>query len=204
MPELFTSFYQQFLSTSLLEWLATITGFMCVHLAARQNILNWPVSIVSVSIYAYLFYQNRLYGDAVLQLYFLFTAIYGWHYWGSADKKDLVPVTKLTNRQQLYIAILTLSLALLIGTILRYATNSDVPYMDGLCTAMSFVAQFLLTRRVLQNWLLWIVVNLLYIPLYLHKDLALTAILYVAFTIIAWNGYREWQHAYKQEKKHCA
>ncbi len=204
MPELFTSLYQQILSTGILEWLATITGFLCVYLAARQNILNWPISIISVSIYAYLFYQNKLYGDTVLQLYFLSTAIYGWYYWRSVDSNDIKPVSNFTNRQMLTTAVIILFLGTTLGAILGHFTDSDVPYIDGLCTSMSFVAQFLMTRKILQNWLIWVLVDILYIPLYIHKDLVLTAILYVAFTIIAWNGYRAWRHTYKKERNQLA
>lgn len=204
MPELFTSLYQQFLSTTVLEWIATITGFLCVYLAARQNILNWPISIVSVSIYAYLFYQNKLYGDAVLQIYFLSTAVYGWYYWQSAGSSDTRPVRKLTKRHMLLTTVVILLLGAVLGALLRQFTDSDVPYIDGLCTSMSFVAQFLMTRKILQNWLIWVLVDILYIPLYMHKDLVLTAILYVAFTIIAWNGYRAWRHTYRKERNQLA
>jgi len=72
MYDILLSLYQHFLQTSILEWVATITGFLCVFLASKQNILNWPISIISVSIYLYIFYQNKLYGDAVLQLSFIF------------------------------------------------------------------------------------------------------------------------------------
>ena len=199
MPELFTSLYQQFLTTTTLEWIATLSGFLCVFLAARQNILNWPISIISVSIYAYIFFQSKLYGDTILQLYFLLTAVYGWYYWSTSDAQDSRPIQVLTTRQMFTTVLLTLLLAVIIGSLLRFFTDTDVPYMDGFCTAVSFVAQFLMTRKVLQNWLMWVIVDILYIPLYVHKDLLLTAVLYIAFAIIAWNGYREWRLAYKKQ-----
>ncbi|TDS16029.1 nicotinamide mononucleotide transporter [Sphingobacterium paludis] len=198
MPELFTSLYQQFLTTTPLEWLATLSGFLCVLLAARQHILNWPISIISVSIYAYIFFQNKLYGDTVLQFYFLLTAVYGWYYWSTSDTQDNRPITGFTTRQMLATVSLTLLLAAILGGLLRFFTDTDVPFADGFCTAVSFVAQFLMTRKVLQNWLMWVLVDLLYIPLYIHKDLLLTAVLYIAFAIIAWKGYRAWQLAYQK------
>ncbi|KGE15483.1 nicotinamide riboside transporter PnuC [Sphingobacterium deserti] len=199
MPEFFTSLYQQFLTTTALEWIATLSGFLCVFLAARQNILNWPISIVSVSIYAYIFFQSKLYGDTVLQLYFLFTAFYGWYYWSTLNAHDTRPIQVFTIRQMFTTIFLTIALATIIGSSLRAFTDTDVPYVDGFCTAVSFVAQFLMTRKVLQNWLMWVVVDVLYIPLYIHKDLLLTAILYIAFAIIAWNGYRAWRLAYNKQ-----
>ena len=198
MPEFFTSIYQQFLATSALEWLATLSGFFCVYLAARQNILNWPISIISVCTYAYIFFHNKLYGDAVLQLYFLSTAIYGWYYWKAANHATGAVIKKFNRKQMLITLVATLVLALSLGSLLRSFTDTDVPYIDGLCTAISFVAQFLMTRKVLQNWLMWVFVDICYIPLYLHKDLLLTAVLYIAFTIIAWNGYRDWRKTYNK------
>ncbi len=196
MPEFFTSLYQQFLATSALEWLATLSGFLCVYLAARQNILNWPISIVSVCTYAYIFFQSKLYGDALLQIYFLATAIYGWYYWKTGQHDQGAVIVKFNSKQLVITAAVTLLLACCLGTLLFLFTDTDVPFIDGSCTAISFVAQFLMTRKVLQNWLMWIIVDIAYIPLYIHKDLVLTAVLYIAFAIIAWNGYRDWRKTY--------
>ncbi len=201
MLDFLTNFFEQFLQTTALEWLASITGFLCVYLAAKQNILNWPLSIVSVCIYGYIFYQSRLYGDAFLQLYFLGTAIYGWYYWTGMQGQPEPPVRLFSSRQMLYTILAILLLAGLLGGFLQKYTDTDVPYIDGFCTATSFVAQFLMTRKIVQNWLLWLFVNCCYIPLYIHKNLFLTAILYVAFAIIAWNGYRSWCKAYDTSLK---
>ncbi|MDQ1152459.1 nicotinamide mononucleotide transporter PnuC [Sphingobacterium zeae] len=81
MQDFFQQIARQFAQTSWLEWLGTLTGFLCVYLAAKQNIWNWPISIISVASYAILFYDAKLYGDTVLQFYFLSTAVYGWYYW---------------------------------------------------------------------------------------------------------------------------
>ncbi|MGJ1432636.1 nicotinamide riboside transporter PnuC [Sphingobacterium spiritivorum] len=196
MQDFFQQIARQFVQTSLLEWIGTITGFLCVYLAARQHILNWPVSIISVTIYAYLFYHSKLYGDAVLQIYFLGTAVYGWYYWIKRKREADKPIVSFTNRQMVQTLAIIILLTAALGTFLDYQTNSDVPYIDGFCTAVSFVAQFLMTRKVLQNWLLWVFVDICYIPLYYHKDLLLTAVLYLAFAFIAWKGYKDWKKTY--------
>ena len=189
--------FNQFLMTSSLEWLATITGFLCVYLAAKQNIWNWPISIVSVLTYLYIFYQNKLYGDSLLQLYFLSTAVYGWYYWNKRAHSQEKPISSLSTRQFFWTIIIILAVSGILGFVLDKFTDTDVPYADGFCTATSFVAQFLMTRKVLQNWLLWVFVDICYIPLYLHKDLVLTSFLYLAFAVIAWNGYRDWGKTFK-------
>ena len=193
-------FWNQILQTSALEWLGTVTGFLCVYLAARQHILNWPVSIISVTVYAFLFYQFRLYGDAALQIYFLGTAIYGWYYWLKRKEQHQEPVVSLRPGGYVAVVVSVLLLSGLLGIFLDHYTNSDVPYIDGACTAVSFIAQFLMTRKVLQNWLLWILVDACYIPLYLYKELALTAVLYLLFLVLAGIGYIDWRKSWLKTK----
>jgi len=197
MQDFFQQIARQFAHTSWLEWLGTLTGFLCVYLAAKQNIWNWPISIISVASYAILFYDAKLYGDTVLQFYFLSTAVYGWYYWIKRKEEKKKPIVNANSNQLLLCCLAIFSLTISIGYLLDRKTNSDVPYIDAFCTSVSFVAQFLMTRKVLQNWLLWVFVDICYIPLYIHKDLMLTAVLYFVFAIIAWNGYRDWQKTYK-------
>ncbi len=188
----------QFGQTTALEWFGTLTGFACVYLAARQHILNWPVSILSVGAYAVLFYEGKMYGDSFLQLYFLGTAIYGWYYWVKRKAEAQKPISKLSAKQMTLAAGIIVVLSVLLGLFLDHYTDSNVPYADGFCTAMSFVAQFMMTRKILQNWLLWIVVDICYIPLYLYKDFYLTAVLYLLFLALATMGYVDWKKTWKQ------
>lgn len=191
---------EQFRQTTLLEWFGTITGFACVYLAAKQHILNWPVSILSVVAYAFLFYNYQLYGDAVLQLYFLGTAIYGWYYWLKRKQEEEKPIVKLSSKEFIIAGLVIVVLAGLLGMFLDCYTNTNVPYADGFCTSMSFVAQYLMTRKVLQNWILWIVVDACYVPLYIYKDLYLTAVLYALFLAIAAMGYLDWKRTWQTAK----
>ncbi len=197
MQDFFQQIASQFAQTPWLEWLGTLTGFLCVYLAAKQHIWNWPISIISVGSYAILFYEAKLYGDTVLQFYFLSTAIYGWYYWIKRREEKKKPIVKASGNQMLFCLLAIIVLTISIGYLLDSKTNSDVPYIDAFCTSVSFVAQFLMTRKILQNWLLWVFVDICYIPLYIHKDLMLTAVLYFVFAVIAWNGYRDWQKSYK-------
>lgn len=197
-PGFFHEIMEQFIQTSALEWFGTVTGFACVFLAARQHILNWPVSILSIIAFSALFYQHKLYGDAVLQVYFFGTAVYGWYYWSKRAAEHRKPVVRLDAGQMLMVCGVTVVLSLLLGGALDRFTDSDVPFADGACTAISFVAQFLMTRKVVQNWLLWILVDIAYIPLYLYKGLALTAVLYLVFAGIAYMGYKDWNRSWKE------
>ena len=196
-----TSFWQLFAeqlkATSKLEWFAVITGFLCVYLAARQHISNWAVAIVSVISYTILFYDYKLYGDAALQVYFFITSVYGWYYWLKRKEEHKKPIVSLSSRQYLMVIAAVGILSLILGVFLDRVTDTDVPYIDGTCTAISFVAQYLMTRKVLQNWILWIVVDILYIPLYLYKNLALTAVLYTLYLVLATMGFLDWRRTWK-------
>jgi nicotinamide mononucleotide transporter len=187
----------QLTATTWLEWIGTISGFACVYLAARQNIWNWPIAIISVMAYSVLFYEYGLYGDAVLQLYFMGTSLYGWYYWIKRKEAHERPVSKLNHAGMTSVLAGGVLLTFLLGWFLDNYTDTNVPYADGFCTALSFVAQFLMTRKILQNWILWIIVDICYVPLYLYKNLMLTAVLYTLFLALAVMGYLQWRRSYR-------
>jgi len=197
------SFFQfliaQFEQTTVLEWVAVITGFICIYLAAKENIWNWPVSIISVAAYGLLFFREAMYGDMTLQIYFLFTAFYGWYFWIRKKVETHRPITKMKTKAWALVMITIPILSLLLGWFMDNYTDSTVPYADGFCTSVSFVAQFLLTRKILENWLLWVFVNICYIPLFIYKHLNLSAVLYFVLIIIAFNGYLDWRKTYREQ-----
>lgn len=186
----------QFSATTWLEWVGTISGFACVYLAAREHILNWPIAIISSVAYAVLFYQFQLYGDAGLQIYFVATSFYGWYFWINKKEAQEKPIVSLGNGGIMQVLLSSIVLTFLLGWFLDHYTDTNVPYADGFCTALSFIAQFLMTRKILQNWILWIIVDICYVPLYLYKNLALTAILYTLFLALAIMGYLQWRRNY--------
>lgn len=200
MIEIINAIWEQFRAISLIEGFGVITGALCVYLAAKENILNWPISILSVVTYIYIFYNSKLYGDTILQFYFLFTAVYGWYYWTfgvkSSTLKSARPVTRLSQKHWFVILFLLVSLSFLAGYLLDRFTDTDVPFIDAFCTITSFIAQYLMTRKKLENWLIWIFIDIIYIPLYIHKELFATAALCFIFTIIAIKGYIDWKRSY--------
>ncbi|GGI23213.1 nicotinamide riboside transporter PnuC [Pedobacter mendelii] len=183
----------QFEHTSWLEWIAVITGFICIYLAAKESIWNWPISLISVTAYGFLFFKEAMYGDMTLQLYFLFTGFYGWYFWLSKKTEANKPITLLTRKGWSIAIASIVILSLLLGWFMAKYTNSTVPYADGFCTSVSFIAQILLTRKVLQNWLLWVFADICYVPLFIYKHLNLSAILYFVLIAIAYKGYLDWK-----------
>ncbi len=189
----------QFIHTAPAEWLGVITGFICIYLATRESILSWPVSIVSVLAYAWVFFEAKMYGDMSLQFYFLFTAIYGWYYWLKKKESNDKPITDLDLRGKITAILAVVILTVILGIFLANCTDTDVPFADGFCTAMSFVAQVLLTRKILYNWMLWIIVDICYVPLYIYKNLNLSAVFYTALIALAVKGYLDWRKTYREQ-----
>jgi nicotinamide mononucleotide transporter len=175
------------------EVIGVITGLLCVYLAAKNNIWNWPFAIISVSIYIFIFFEAHLFADMGLQVYFFIVNIYGWYYWSrkpSTEKETRV--TRITKRE-IYLSIpAILIFTVLLGSVLKYTTAS-YPYLDSFCAACSLIAQFMLARKVLENWLIWIFVDIIYVGIYVFKDLHLTAVMYGIYALIALMGYWDWK-----------
>ncbi|MFZ4260908.1 nicotinamide riboside transporter PnuC [Sphingobacterium sp. HJSM2_6] len=196
MQDLLASLFNQFIQTSAIEWAATLTGILSFIFATQENSWTWPIGIVNVFCFAYIFIQHKIYGEALLQVYFLATAIYGWYFWNKQHLIKAKPILTLSFYTRIYTVIFTVVLGLLIGFLLANYTDTDVAYPDGLCVAMCIVAQYLTSRKILESWFLWILVDCCYIPLFFYKGLFLTCLLFVFYTFLAWKGYKNWLKSY--------
>lgn len=189
--------FDWFKSQNLLETSGVITGILCVYLAAKNKIWNWPFAIISVVIYIFIFWDARLYADMGLQVYFLITNFYGWYFWSRKDASEKVPVSSITLKEivcsVIGIAVFTGGL----GFFLYKGTDASFPFIDSFCTACSLVAQLFLARKVMENWLIWIFVDVIYVGVYIAKDLHLTAGMYALYIYIAAIGYLEWRREYR-------
>jgi nicotinamide mononucleotide transporter len=176
-------------------------GLTAVWLQTREHIWNWPLAIVNVSIFFVIFWQSKLYADSILQLYYLATSIYGWWAWlhGGPQRTEL-RVRRATPRLwAVLIAIIVVS-GLALGTWLDRATDSPVPYLDALLTTTSLVAQWMITRKILENWIVWIVANIVYVPLLISRDLSYTALQYAVFLLLAVFGYFSWKRSWSAQQ----
>ncbi len=181
------------LSTTPLELVSFVLAVITVLLNIRQNHWAWFFSIASSATYAAVFFGARIYGDAALQLVFIAVSVWGWYQWlhGSAQH-DVLKVTRLGAAGWRYGLIGWVLGFALLAWFLRSFTNTDVPNIDGFLTAGSLLGQLLLSRKKVENWIVWIAVDVLYVGLYIHKDLMLTAVLYGVFVILAVIGWRTW------------
>ncbi|ASU38473.1 transporter [Herbaspirillum sp. meg3] len=180
--------------TTPLELISFVLAIMTVALNIRQNHWAWLFSILSSVLYGFVFINSRLYGDAGLQCVFVAVSVWGWYQWlrGGTEHQPL-QVSRLNTRGVLWSAAAWLVGFGVLSVFLHRFTDTDVPHMDGFLTAGSLVGQFLLSRKKIENWLVWIAVDVLYVGLYLYKHLTLTAVLYGLFVLLAIAGWRAWR-----------
>ncbi len=180
-----------------LEIAATVFGLVNVYLIVRRNIWNFPFGLVMVVLYAKIFYDYKLYSDSLLQLYYIVVQLYGWWYWLRGRRPDgLIDVETLDARARLVAGAVIVAGAAALGWGMSN-TDASVPYWDATTTVMSLVAMVLLSRRKLENWVLWIAVDVLSIGIYSYKELYLTAGLYAVFLCLASWGLVEWLRAWR-------
>jgi nicotinamide mononucleotide transporter len=184
-----------FLEWSPLEGFAAAFGLVSVYLSTRQNIWSWPTAIVNVALYAIVFYQGRLYGQMGLQPVYLALSIYGWYEWlhGGAEKTEL-QVSRASPRLLGALAILNIVTWIALAALLR-RTDAALPWLDALLATTSLVAQWMMTRKILENWLVWIALDVVYVPMFISQHLYATALLYAAFLVLAVMGFVEWRRS---------
>jgi len=181
------------------EVVAFITGVLCVALAAFNNIWNWPIAIVSVGFYIYVYFMQHLYANTGLQVYFMLMNVYGWYYWSKVPPSDEKAwVSRISRAEIIYATIAVIIFTVFLGSVLKY-TSASFPYLDSFCAACSLVGQVFLARRILENWLIWIFVDIIYVGILVSKQLDLTAILYAIYVPLAIWGYYDWRRDYKKQ-----
>jgi nicotinamide mononucleotide transporter len=179
---------------STIEIIAAVLGLANVVLLVRRSIWNYPFGIAMVVLYGFVFFQARLYSDAALQVFFFVIQIYGWWIWYHTRGGDgLVRVERLSGRARLIWCGVIAAATLGEGWYLAHYTADAAPWMDANTTALSVVAQYLLSVRKIENWILWIVTDVVQIGLYCWKGLYPTTGLYVLFLLLSLVGLWEWR-----------
>lgn len=181
--------------TTWLELVAFALALAMVWANMRVAPVAWPLAIASSLLYALLFADSRLYGEASLQLVFVAVSCWGWWQWlrGRGDGGAPLEVHRLTNRQRVAVAAATLAAWPLLALLLSRATDSDVPWWDALPTVASITGQLLLARKAIENWPVWLAVNVVSVGLFALKALWLTVILYAVFAVLSLVGWRVWR-----------
>ena len=179
----------------VLEIIAVIFGLLSVWFSKQNNVLVFPTGMISTSIFVYLLYKWVLLGDMIINGYYFVMSIYGWYYWTKRKNNIVTPITKLNFKEKKISAYIFISSIILIFLVYQYFDkwNSVTAYIDNLTTAIFFVGMWLMANRKLENWIFWIIGDLISVPLYLYKGLVFTSLQYFIFTFIAIAGYYSWK-----------
>ncbi len=199
------------LLNTLLSWLfdhyieitATLTGLIYIVFSVRGKILLWLFGLISSSLYVYVYFRSKIYALMGINIYYVFISIYGWLHWkfpGKKNPKEL-PITRVKPPVLIWLLGISLVLFLMIIVILKKYTDSDVAVWDAFIASFSITATWMLARKIMEHWLIWIVVDMVAIILSLYKGLYPTVALYVCYTTLAMLGYREWLKLWKHQQE---
>ena len=204
MMQFVQQFIQQLTNTSLLEWVAVSLAIAYLLLAIKESLWCWPAAFVSTAIYIILFFDVNLYMESLLNLYYLIMAMYGWSQWNKKindepQKNILIWPVKI----HIMLIGLTTLLVLASAYLLNIFTNQDFALIDSFTTWFAVLATYMVTQKILENWLYWIIIDSVSIYLYLSKGFALTAVLFLSYIILAYIGWITWKRHYEQQVSQC-
>jgi len=195
---------------SYVEFIGATTGLVSVTLAAKSNIWTWASGLINVACFFLIFYQVQLYSDMFLQVYFFAASIYGWIIWGRQNQHEENPIRVLSRKQKIVLTMIIVFSTALLGFFIRnihtifpnvFQKPASYPYIDTFIAVLSVLATILLAKRILENWYLWIVVDILSVGLYAAKSVMLISIEYFIFLCIASFGLCNWLRLKNDEKR---
>lgn len=202
MIDFFHQVYENLLSTGWLEFTAVFFGIASVWFARKENIWVYPTGIINVLIYVYLCFHAGLYADMGINVFYFIMSVVGWYNWAKKDEtKKHIPITKLRTKGWILHISLIIVFFVIIRWVLKEFTNSTVPDFDAFTTSLFISGMLLMAWKKLENWLAWILGDLLVIPLFAYKGLAFTSVQYIVFLVLAIMGYIEWRKIIKATRE---
>ncbi len=190
MLDIFQTLYSLEINLSLIETVAVFFSIIYVVLAAKESIWCWAAALISVSIYIYICFQAQLYAETGLQVFYFIMAIYGYFSW--KKNNSLLKINELAISNHILIMILGSLLTFILGFYLSAYTDAQLPIVDSFTTVFSVIATYMVVKKILSNWLYFIIIDAVSIYLYFSRDLHMTALLFSIYTIIAIIGYWKW------------
>lgn len=198
--EILQNIWQGLIDTSFIEWVGFATGLLYLICIANKKVIGWVFGVISAIIYTYLSYDAAIYNEAFLQFFYIIMGFYGWFLWRKASAQPNSFIVRWSLRKHLVIILFGIFLTILLGYLLDNYTNDPIPYLDSFSTVFSLLATFMDTKRVLDNWLYWIIIDTGLIFLYGLRGFHLTGLLYLIYTIIAIFAYIHWYKSYKLQE----
>ncbi len=194
-----TAFTLWSLDTSWLELIAVLLALAMIVCNIIELHWGWPLAAISSVLYFFLFWSQRLYGEALLQVLFVVLALWGWSVWLRGIEGAPLPLTRMPARQRFTLTWMGCLLWLSTGAVLLNFTDTDVPWWDAFPTAFSLIGQYLLAHKRLENWAVWIIVNIVATGLFAWKGMWLTTLLYLMFIVLSVLGWHTWAKHIKVE-----
>ena len=200
-----TEFWQllsgQAVSSSVIELIAVILAISYLLLAVKQQIWCWPAAFLSSLIYLYVFFEVQLYMESMLQVYYAGMAVYGWQQWQKKENDQTRPIRTWPLRQHLISLVLILAGTYIAGRLL-VQTDARLPYIDAFTTVASVLTTYMVTQKILENWIYWLVIDLVSIFLYLDRALYFTALLFCIYIVIIGFGWLQWLTLWRASRPH--
>ena len=200
-----TGFWQllsgQAVSSSVIELIAVILAISYLLLAVKQQIWCWPAAFLSSLIYLYVFFEVQLYMESMLQVYYAGMAVYGWQQWQKKENDQTRPIRTWPLRQHLISLVLILAGTYIAGRLL-VQTDARLPYIDAFTTVASVLTTYMVTQKILENWIYWLVIDLVSIFLYLDRALYFTALLFCIYIVIIGFGWLQWLTLWRASRRH--
>mgnify|MGYP006299918491 CR=1 FL=1 len=191
----------QWLLDNYIEVLGALTGLIYLYFSLNQIIWLWLLGIITSALYIFVFFNSGLYADMGLQVYYLIISVYGWIHWlkggktekNPEEKNAKLPVSSLKRKYIIALIVITGIMTILLGMLLSEIKNSSIPYWDAFTTSGSIIATWMLARKYIENWIFWIIIDLIAMGTYVYKGLYPTVILFFVYTLMAVIGYIEWK-----------
>jgi nicotinamide mononucleotide transporter len=197
--ELLAMVAEQLLQNSVLELVAVVFAIAYLVLAVKESSLCWYAAGISTLIFLFIFWDVKLYMESGLQIYYLGMAFYGWHQWqGAQGEATSLPVSRWSAAQHVKALALIAVLTFASGSLLNSGTDANMPYLDSFTTWASVVTTFMVARKILENWLYWLVIDSVSIYLYLDRELYFTSLLFAIYIVIIFFGWFAWNRSYRQ------
>jgi nicotinamide mononucleotide transporter len=181
-----------------LEAIGLVSGLFCVWLLIRQNIWTWPIGLLYALVSVAVFYRARLYADLALHLFYVVMNAYGWYYWLRGDRtadEQKLPVTHIDIRTATWLGAVVVLATIITAQLLIRFTDADLPYWDSTTTTFSFAAMWMTARKQIENWYVWLFVDVLATGIYLYKGIELYALLYCVYIGMAFAGWWAWRQS---------
>jgi nicotinamide mononucleotide transporter len=195
--------FLQWVRVSYIELIATVTGLIYLFYSIKGDRRLWVYGLITSALYVYICFIAGIYADMGINFYYVGVSIYGWVHWTlyREEKKKIIPVTQTTLKQWFLVLGATLVFYIIIVNILIHFTDSTIPYWDAFTTSASITATWMLARKMLEHWIIWIVIDAISIGLYIYKGLYPSSILFLVYTIMAAVGFIQWKKQWVQDQK---